>query len=340
MIFAVRSIPALGFSTVFVTVSSEAGQVNKVRQVLTEPGQSRGLEISPTISANMLYYVGSKYAGQPSGAYVFRPDGGKEVLTDSPLYSQTTGPLVNESIVELSDWGVLTARTYPETDQAELTWQVGPISGGREVVVVLTTDINNTGGQFYTDANGRQMMRRVLRRDTAEPIAANYYPVTSRLEIRGEEEDSLVSLLTDRSQGGSSLQTGELEVMVHRRCQLDDWFGVGEALEEEAFGAGLVARGQHSVLAGTSLAAARLRQQELVLPPRLSLLGAALSLEDWLSAGAEPYSALSGELEESLQVSIRAVLSLITTELIRFSLSPNGKKRIKSFSDSSIYFLR
>ena len=149
-------------------------------------------------------------------------------------------------------------------------------------------------------------------------MAANYYPVTSRLEVRGEA-GSLVSLLTDRSQGGSCLNTGQLELMVHRRCQQDDWFGVGEALEEEAWGAGLVARGQHSVLAGTSLAAARLRQQELVLPPRLSLLGAALSLETWLSAGAEPYSALSGELEESLQVIIRAVLSLILLEILYFT---------------------
>ena len=30
--------------------------------------------------------------------------------------------------------------------------------------------------------------------------------------------------------------------MVHRRCVEDDGYGVGEALEEEAYGAGLVAR--------------------------------------------------------------------------------------------------
>ena len=92
MIFGVSSVPALGFTTVFVTASSEAGPVNKVRKVLKEPGQSGGLEISPSLSADMLYYTGSKYSGQPSGAYVFRPDGGKQVLTESPLYSQITGP--------------------------------------------------------------------------------------------------------------------------------------------------------------------------------------------------------------------------------------------------------
>ena len=96
-------------------------EVNKVRKVPRDPAQSGGLEISANISADMLYYVGSKYSGQPSGAYVFRPDGGKHVLTESPQYSQVTGPLVNESIVELSDWGVLTARTFTHTHHTELT---------------------------------------------------------------------------------------------------------------------------------------------------------------------------------------------------------------------------
>ena len=148
-------------------------------------------------------------------------------------------------------------------------------------------------------------------------MAANYYPVTSRLEVRGEA-GSLVSLLTDRSQGGSCLNTGQLELMVHRRCQQDDWFGVGEALEEEAWGAGLVARGQHSVLAGTSLAAARLRQQELVLSPRLSLLGAALTLEDWLRAEARPYSALTRQLADSVQILTLAKWKEEDQVLLRF----------------------
>ena len=91
--------------------------------------------------------------------------------------------------------------------------------------------------------------------------------------------------------------------MVHRRCEVDDWFGVGEALEEMAYGAGLVARGSHLILAGSSLPAARLRQQESVLSPRLSLVGAALSLADWLSAEVRPYSALTNHLPDSLQVS-------------------------------------
>lgn len=38
---------------------------------------------------------------------------------------------------------------------------------------------------------------------------------------------------------------GEIELMVHRRLLYDDDFGVGEALNEVAYGTGLVARGKH-----------------------------------------------------------------------------------------------
>ena len=58
-------------------------------------------------------------------------------------------------------------------------------------------------------------------------------------------------MLTDRAQGGASLQSGQLEVMLHRRTLFDDQRGVAEPLNETMQGcrdcpsAGLVARGRH-----------------------------------------------------------------------------------------------
>ena len=49
-------------------------------------------------------------------------------------------------------------------------------------------------------------------------------------------------------QGGSSLSDGELELMVHRRLLHDDAFGVGEALNEMAYGQGLIVRGKHYIV--------------------------------------------------------------------------------------------
>ena len=54
-----------------------------------------------------------------------------------------------------------------------------------------------------------------------------------------------VTLLTDRSQGGTSMKDGDMEVMIHRRLLYDDAFGVGEPLNESAYGQGLVVRGKH-----------------------------------------------------------------------------------------------
>ena len=39
-----------------------------------------------------------------------------------------------------------------------------------------------------------------------------------------------------------------MELMLHRRLLVDDHWGVGEALNEMAFGEGLVARGKHYLL--------------------------------------------------------------------------------------------
>ena len=44
------------------------------------------------------------------------------------------------------------------------------------------------------------------------------------------------------------MKDGEMELMVHRRLLDDDAFGVGEPLNETAFGMGLVARGKHFLI--------------------------------------------------------------------------------------------
>ena len=73
-------------------------------------------------------------------------------------------------------------------------------------------------------------------------------------------------MLTDRAQGGASLSSGQLEVMLHRRTLFDDQRGVAEPLNETMQGcrdchsAGLVARGRHWLTVQASLAAARLYQ--------------------------------------------------------------------------------
>lgn len=47
---------------------------------------------------------------------------------------------------------------------------------------------------------------------STEPQSQNYYPVNSRMYIK--DKSMQLTVLTDRSQGGSSLKDGQLELMV------------------------------------------------------------------------------------------------------------------------------
>ncbi len=58
----------------------------------------------------------------------------------------------------------------------------------------------------------------------------NYYPVNAITYINDATRQFTV--ITDRSQGGASLNAGQLEIMVHRRILHDDGRGVGEPLNE------------------------------------------------------------------------------------------------------------
>ncbi|XP_019447417.1 PREDICTED: alpha-mannosidase At3g26720-like isoform X6 [Lupinus angustifolius] len=63
-----------------------------------------------------------------------------------------------------------------------------------------------------------------------QPIAGNYYPVNLGLYV--QDSSTELSVLVDRSVGGSSLVDGQIELMLHRRLIHDDARGVGEALNE------------------------------------------------------------------------------------------------------------
>lgn len=53
----------------------------------------------------------------------------------------------------------------------------------------------------------------MYRYENTEPVAANYYPVNSRIYIKDDRVQ--MTVLTDRSQGGASLVDGQLELMVY-----------------------------------------------------------------------------------------------------------------------------
>ena len=97
-----------------------------------------------------------------------------------------------------------------------------------ELGMRFSTDVNS-GDEFFTDLNGFQMMKRKRRLDKL-PIGANYFPIPSMAYI--QDEKSRLTLITKQPLGGSSLKSGQLEIMMDRRLSQDDNRGLFQGVSD------------------------------------------------------------------------------------------------------------
>ena len=270
-------LPPLGFATVFL--ERKKGQTDKdhiraekdvpkdyllegkgFQLLFQDSGKIKGVKLSSSgkivdLSQSFRYY---KAAGG-SSAYVFRPDSSESYAIEESFSAKVIeGKLVTEVHQIFSPWMTQIIRVSPDSRFIDFDWVVGPVEDkddvSREVIVRFTSSLKNNK-TFYTDANGRQIMKRIIdHRETwkynrtEEPVSGNYYPVVTRMFLRDEKEKLQMTLFNDRGQGGSSLAEGSLELMIHRRLLHD---GVaGEPLNELGYNntAGLVVRGKHRLL--------------------------------------------------------------------------------------------
>ncbi|XP_053907882.1 lysosomal alpha-mannosidase [Cuculus canorus] len=333
------SVPALGFSTFSVSRLSRRDPLTPPAQTphLSQPREIRNehirvlfdpvtglLEeienldagISLPVFQSFYWYnasIGNAENPQASGAYIFRPNSSDPIpVSDSKRVSTflVKNALVQEVHQNFSSWCSQVVRLHTGQPYLELEWTVGPIpvqdGWGKEIISRFETPLR-TGALFYTDSNGRQILERrrnyrpTWNLNQTEPVAGNYYPVNTRIFIKDEKMQ--LTVLTDRSQGGSSIFDGSLELMVHRRLLYDDGRGVGEPLlEPGATQQGLVVRGRHLILLDPVESAAerhRLLAQELVAAPYT-----VLAAGEGLSFGRvrQEFSALRTELPHNVNL--------------------------------------
>ncbi|XP_033225120.1 lysosomal alpha-mannosidase-like [Belonocnema kinseyi] len=277
LVFLAQEIPAMGYQSFYVSEKNSEIEFQSDEQKwktydisVDATGkvfiQSK-LNESIKLTQSFHYYLGAKVInGAPmfcdSGAYIFRPNKGAGIQNFSfrGNFQIIRGPLVDELHMTVNDWISQVVRVYAGEDRIEFNWLVGPINisddFGKEIITKYTTDLQ-TNGEFLTDSNGREILKRMrkVKQSTAttefsETVAGNYYPVTTKISLNDESRKLKMAVLTDRAQGGSSLMDGEIELMVHRRLLTDDCRGLGQALNETAYGTGLVARGEHSLIIG------------------------------------------------------------------------------------------
>ncbi|XP_018655617.1 putative lysosomal alpha-mannosidase (mannosidase alpha class 2b member 1) [Schistosoma mansoni] len=173
---------------------------------------------------------------------------------------------IDEAYIEYSSWASLIVRLY-HNGELEVEWTIGPFPSdmiGRETVVRYT--INGDDVQYRdTDSSGRRLIKRLRnRRDDwgipmkyheEQNITGNYYPIVNRIMIKNillkwlnKKIPFGLAIYTDRSQGGTSLNDGQLELMLHRQTINDDNLGVNEPLEELGLdNKGLIVRGTHKI---------------------------------------------------------------------------------------------
>lgn len=267
------TVPPKGLSVYYVMFrnipsNGAVAQKSKVRQVFASEKQAKvagdnlelgfdgatglmnkisslkfGVEVGASI--DFLVYNSSSGDGQNSGAYLFRPSGLLPLTNKGQALNLTMveGEVYSEMRQTFAPWLTLKTRVYKSRDWVDLAWKVGPVpigdNLGKEISMRISSDVAS-GKTFYTDSNGREMLeRRVDYRPTwdlevSEPISGNYYPLTSALGIKDGKSE--MAVLLDRPCGGSSLNSGDMEFMVHRRILADDGRGVGEPLNETECG--------------------------------------------------------------------------------------------------------
>jgi hypothetical protein len=249
-------LPPLGFTSCVISPGSEISEnvpvtsgasiSNEFYKIDFDPNSGKISRINGQIFSLDYFWYNSSIGNGPgplaqaSGAYMLRPN-----KTDPYLVSPTAttnieiSGIFQQASMIFTKWVRSVVRLYPGKKFIEVESTVGPIpiddGLGKEVIVRFTTPIDNQR-TWYTDANGEQMQERKLNyRDTwplevNEPVACNYFPMTFSGYIQNGTQQ--LAVVTDRARGCSSLNPGQLETMLHRRCLYDDHQGVGEPLNE------------------------------------------------------------------------------------------------------------
>ncbi|CAG2177867.1 unnamed protein product, partial [Oppiella nova] len=268
-------LPGLGFTTFFVEKQKSdksplmAALTRTRRAPIEMKGKSFTLQVDETTGAiQSITLNGTKHTLKQSfkwykawdkgprlsdsGSYDFCPDGNARDYGQQKLVSRHTDGGVHELNQEFANFIHQTVRTYEDQDYIEFDWTVGAIpfedKVGKEIITRFESDLK-TNGEYYTDSNGRQSIHRKYDpKSTAcfgKVISGNWFPIYKQISVQDKQHGLQMTVLNDRTQGGSSLLEGAVELMVHRRL---DHFGAGGSFNIDELGVdgkGLEVRGKH-----------------------------------------------------------------------------------------------
>uniref|UniRef100_A0A665V6U5 mannosyl-oligosaccharide 1,3-1,6-alpha-mannosidase n=1 Tax=Echeneis naucrates TaxID=173247 RepID=A0A665V6U5_ECHNA len=186
------------------------------------------------VKVQMQFVVyGTRPSKDKSGAYLFLPDGKAKPYNqkEPPVVRVVEGPLFSEVVAHYQHFQqAIRIHNVPGVDglSIDITTTVDiRDQTNKELAMRLVTDIQS-GDVFYTDLNGFQMQPR--RHYLKLPLQANFYPMPSQAYI--QDSHHRLTLHTAQSLGVSSLESGQLEVIMDRRLMQDDNRGLGQGLKD------------------------------------------------------------------------------------------------------------
>uniref|UniRef100_A0A7N8XP04 mannosyl-oligosaccharide 1,3-1,6-alpha-mannosidase n=1 Tax=Mastacembelus armatus TaxID=205130 RepID=A0A7N8XP04_9TELE len=186
------------------------------------------------VKVQMQFIVyGTRPSKDKSGAYLFLPDGKAKPYNqkEPPVVRVVEGPLFSEVVAHYQHFQqTIRVHNVPGVDglSVDITIMVDiRDQTNKELAMRLVTDIQS-GDVFYTDLNGFQMQPR--RHYLKLPLQANFYPMSSQAYI--QDSHHRLTLHTAQSLGVSSLESGQLEVIMDRRLMQDDNRGLGQGLKD------------------------------------------------------------------------------------------------------------
>ncbi|XP_062317922.1 alpha-mannosidase 2x isoform X1 [Osmerus eperlanus] len=176
---------------------------------------------------------GTRTSKDKSGAYLFLPDGKAKPYSqrEPPVVRVVEGPLFSEVVTHYQHFEqTVRIHNVPGVDglSVDMTTMVDiRDQANKELAMRLVTDIQS-GDTFFTDLNGFQMQPR--RHFLKLPLQANFYPMPTQAFI--QDGQHRLSLHTAQALGASSLDNGQLEVILDRRLMQDDNRGLGQGLKD------------------------------------------------------------------------------------------------------------
>lgn len=166
------------------------------------------------------------YNTRKSGAYLFLPSKpAEEFIRTEPLVLVQRGTL-ESSVTSSFAFGLHETIVRDASIEIRNTIDITGMDNS-EVVMRVSTNIDNSD-TFYTDLNGLNFIRR--ERLDKIPLQGNYYPVPTGIFI--EDDNTRLTLLTGQPLGGSSLNSGQIELMQDRRLSFDDDRGLGQGIHD------------------------------------------------------------------------------------------------------------